>query len=133
MNIKEKFENHPVIFGLTLMAVAFGTGIKADSFLNGKNEHSLKQKPEEITYERIVYKCDITGLPELQKAHNARLEILQSQLLEFETKASNDTIITPYQDKYLESAKRVREDMKTENNEFRELVKTLETKCKNQA
>lgn len=133
MSIKEKFENHPVIFGLTLMAIAFGIGIKADDFLNGKNERVVEQKTKENAYQRVVYKCDITGLSELQKAHNTRLEVLQSQLLEFETKASDDKIITSYQDKYLESAKRVRDDMKTENNEFRELVKTLETKCKIQA
>jgi hypothetical protein len=133
LSIKEKFENHPVIFGLTLMAIAFGVGIKADDFLNGKNERIGEQNTKENADERVVYKCDITGLSELQKAHNTRLEVLQSQLLEFETKASDDKIITPYQDKYLESAKRVRDDIKTENNEFRELVKTLETKCKTQA
>ncbi len=54
---------------------------------------------------------------------------MQSQLLELESKASDRMLISSYQEKYLDSANRVREDIKAEKIAFSQAVNQLSVKC----
>jgi len=54
---------------------------------------------------------------------------MQAQVLQFEAQASDRRIIGSYQEKYLESANRVRVDIESENKKFNTAVNQLSAQC----
>jgi hypothetical protein len=119
--LKEKFESHPVVWGLTLLAVGFGAGFTARSYLQSDTSPAAPNP---------TVNCSIEGLDKLEEEHHVRTEALQNQLIKFETKASDHSLISSYQDKYKEAADRIRQDISTENAAYQEAIQQLSVKCK---
>lgn len=125
-SMKEQFENHPVVFGCSLLLAGFLAGVSFMSFVF-PSLTTAPELPAVVSKENI--ECNIDGLPLLSESHDKRVSVMQSQLLEFESKASDRMIISSYQEKYLDSANRVREDIKTEKIAFSQAVNQLHAKC----
>lgn len=126
MSLKEKFENHPAIFGLTLLAVGFASGITVFDFIRPTSEPSKPTK--EIIFTKPV-NCVIEGVERVESSHGSRVKALLTKLTDFEAKASDQWIIDSYQEKYLQSANRIREDIKSENAAFKDAISILNSKC----
>ena len=123
---KERFENDPVIFGCGLLITGFLAGMATLKFIF---------PPEPKIQEKIVtipsqVECKVDGLPLLSEAHDKRVSAMQVKLLELETLASDRSIISPYQDNYLASANRLRQDIDTEKSALNEAIKQLNVSCK---
>jgi hypothetical protein len=127
-SFKEKFEGHPVVFGSSLLIIGLVSGVSVMKFLFPPTQVAITTSP----IPEMNIQCDVEGLPDLSSAHDKRAGSMQDKLLEFETLASDRSIISSYQDKYLASANRVRSDIEAENNAFKaaflNLIQTVE-KC----
>ncbi|MEQ6327069.1 hypothetical protein VLF92_01865 [Pseudomonas chengduensis] len=124
--MKEEFENHPVVFGCSLLLTGFLAGASFMSFVFP----SLTKTPDlSAVASKENMECNIDGLPLLSESHDKRVSVMQSQLLELESKASDRMLISSYQEKYLDSANRVREDIKAEKIAFSQAVNQLSVKC----
>lgn len=119
-SLKEKFESHPVVWGLTLLAIGFGAGFAARAYF--PSEMPTRQPPAPLN-------CRIEGVDRLEEAHYVRVEAMQKELLKLEESASDRTIIGAYQDKYKEAADRVRKDITIENAAYQSAVQQLSRKC----
>lgn len=117
---REKFESHPLIWGLTLITIGFGSGFAVRPYLLPEAQSSQPQ---------TVVNCTVEGVDTLEEAHNARMETLQVQLMKLEANASNHDLIGSYQRKYKETADRVRQDIKTENTSYKEAMLQLSKLC----
>lgn len=123
-SIKERFENHPVVFGSSLLLAGLIAGGSFTKFVLPP-ESQAAAPPHSISLE-----CKVDGLPLLAESHDKRVLTMQGKILELEAKASDQNLISPYQDKYLESANRVRADIEIENNLFNKSIERLLSNCK---
>ncbi|MGY2313526.1 hypothetical protein ACW9I6_02465 [Pseudomonas sp. SDO5522_S412] len=123
-SLKEKFENHVVIFGSTLAILGFAAGISSMKFIFS-SANQTSSAPQTISFD-----CKIDGLPILAESHDKRVASLQNKIMEFEAQASDRMLISPYQEKYLESANRVRRDIDIENSLYDKSIERLLSKCK---
>lgn len=123
VSIKERFESHPVVWGLTLIVGGFISGYSVSQALNGKsvgvNDHAGQVQ------------CAVEGIESLSNAHNERVMALQKEILRLEAKASDDSLISVYQDKYAAAADRLRADVTAERITLDSSLKNLALKCKN--
>lgn len=118
--LKERFESHPVVWGLALLAVGFGSGFGARGYF----------VPEKVTPQPTgALNCHVEGIDRLAESHHARVGALQKQLLNLEASASDRTLISTYQDKYKEAADRVRQDIATENSAHLAAMQQLSKTC----
>lgn len=123
MSLKEKFESHPVVWGLSLIIGGFVAGysvcqsLKDNSF--GTNNHAGQ------------IQCGFEGIESLSKAHHERVMALQKEILRLEAKASDDNIFTSYQREYKNAADRLRNDVNDERISLDSSLKNLALKCKN--
>ncbi|NRA61581.1 MAG: hypothetical protein HRU25_11850 [Psychrobium sp.] len=124
-SVKQTFEEHPVVFGCTLLVLGFVSGISVTKFIFPPTQVVSATSP----IPEINIQCDIEGLPSLSSAHDKRAESMQDKLLEFETLASDRKIIPSNQNAYLASANRVRTDIEAANNAFKAAVSQLNTTC----
>lgn len=127
-SIKERFESHPVVFGLTLLLAGFLAGISFMVFLFPSFSNPVEPPLASASTPSSV-ECEIEGLPELTETHDKRIAALQQQLLQFEAQASDRLIISAYQERYLESANRVRADIEAENNALSIAINQLTVRC----
>lgn len=123
-SLREQFENHVVIFGATLVILGFVAGASSIKYLFPVATQT-SAAPQTISFD-----CKIDGLPLLAESHDRRIASLQKQIMEFEIKASDRMLINSYQEKYLESANRVRRDIEIENNLHDKSIERLLSKCK---
>ncbi|MAY43229.1 MULTISPECIES: hypothetical protein [unclassified Neptuniibacter] len=123
MSFKEKFENHPVVFGLSLVIAGFVAGYGAHDAISNS-----KTKPAPVLAQPKV-NCTIEGTGDLSASHHQRLSVLQRELVRLEGKASDDSIISSYQNDYKESAGRVRNDIAMERQALKEALQVLSAKC----
>ena len=121
MSFKSNFESHPVVFGLGLIALGFGVGFTFRGYLPGYTAPELVATATSI--------CNIQGSEELSKGHNSRLEKLRQSLAFYEEQSSSARNIEPYQERYKESASRVRQDISQEIEIFKASVSALSKKC----
>lgn len=121
MSAKSNFESHPVVFGLSLIALGFGVGFAFRGYLPGSAAPSLVAATTSI--------CNIIGSEELAIGHNARLEKLRQSLAFYEEQSSSERNIEIYQNRYKESASRVRQDISQELEVFKASVLALSKKC----
>ena len=118
--LKERFESNPVVWGLTLLAVGFGSGFGARAYFGPE-----KMNPQPAG----AVNCRVEGADRLEEAHHARVVALQKELLKIEASASDRNLISNYQDKYKEAADRVRQDIATENTGYLAAIQQLSKKC----
>lgn len=118
--LKEKFESHPVVWGLTLLAVGFGAGFTARTYLPSETITKPSSAP---------VNCRVEGADRLEEAHHIRMEALQKQLMKLEAGASDRMLIRYDQDKYKEAADRIRQDIATENSTYQAVIQQLSKKC----
>ncbi|MEN5033685.1 hypothetical protein [Pseudomonas sp. TWI929] len=123
-SIKERFESHPLIFGCSLLLTGLLTGVPVAKFLLSGEDQSKS------VGRSAALECTIDGLPSLAEAHDKRVFAIQGKLLEIEAKATDPSLISSYQEKYLDSAVRVRADIDVENAFYNKSVETLRAKCK---
>lgn len=119
MSVKERFESHPVIWGLTMIVVGFVAGFGARGYVIPAPEQPA---PATAT-------CSVEGLESVEEAHSLRVRALHSQLVELETKASDHNLASAYQTKYLEAAQRLRADIGVENGQYQSTIESLRAKC----
>lgn len=125
-SLKERFENHPLIFCCSLIFASFLLGV-------GFREFLLKFESQPIaatsSSQPVNVECKVDGVPLLGKSHDERVSSMQRKLMELEGLASDRNILGSYQRTYLESANRVRADIEVENKLFGGAVERLSTKC----
>jgi hypothetical protein len=117
-NLKDKFESHPVIWGLTLLGVGFVAGFGARGYFIS----------EKIVHQPSV-NCRVEGGDRVAEAHHARVGALQKQLLNLEASASDRTLIGVDQEKYKDAADRVRRDIAVENSIYQVAIQQLAKQC----
>ena len=140
MTLKEKIENHPVIWVLGLLIIGFIAGFNSYKVIleiTGQTTIS-KEKLELLSSQQAVTKIDSKlnesigkEITELTDLHNIRLTQLQTRLLEEEKQATNHANIEIFQKKHEGAALRIRGSIKQENESFRNhlmVLKDLQTK-----
>jgi hypothetical protein len=80
VKIKEQFENHPVPWGLGLIATGFIAGFGARGYILPVSTTSLT--------------CSIEGLPAVEEAHAKRITTLNQQLVSLESGATDRYILS---------------------------------------
>ncbi|WP_156886027.1 hypothetical protein [Rheinheimera baltica] len=126
MSIKEKFESHPVVFGLSLLAVGFTAGFAARGYF--LSEFKNPEAPAHTVQKATI--CQVENLAALEGNHGQRVLKLQETLMVLEAKATDEMKISSYQQKYKESAERVRNDIAKENENYQSAIKQLNLRCK---
>lgn len=123
VSLKEKFESHPVVWGLTLLVIGFATGFGASETVNLKLVGTNNRTGQ--------VQCVIEGLDNLSKAHHERVMALQQEIVRLEAKASDERVLYSYQREYKEAAERLRDDVSTERAVLDFSLAGLALKCKN--
>ena len=118
-SLDEIFRNHPVVWGLTLLAIGAGSGFGFNVAMS---------KPDNKSEPRLI-ECKLEGLDQLTEKHHLRISSLQNKLMELEAKSSDHSLISSDQDKYIESAVRVRSDIQHENNAYDLSLNQIMSKC----
>lgn len=118
MDIKTRFESHPVVFGLSLIVVGFVAGFGARGYLSPG-----------ITTPSTAIGCNVDGIAALTKAHNDRLQSLRKQLSLMEAEATSLAHIDSNQRLYRDSAERIRKDVSQETTDFQASVAALDKQC----
>lgn len=126
MSIKESFESHPVVFGLSLLAFGFTSGFTARGYF--PLEFKNTEAPTHTVQKAII--CQVENLDAVEGNHAQRVLKLQETLMVQEAKATDDTKMSFYQEKYRESAERVRNDIAKENENYQSAIKQLNLHCK---
>ncbi|NRB65611.1 MAG: hypothetical protein HRU40_21770, partial [Saprospiraceae bacterium] len=125
-SVKEQFENHPVVFGGSLLLAGLLSGIGLMKFIFPPE---TKQLVTTSTLQPVNIECKIEGLLPVSEAHNKRVSSIQSKILILETQAIVRTLTNTSQVNYINSANRLRSDIETENNIFNKATEKLQAKC----
>lgn len=120
MSIKDRFESHPVIWGLSLLCIGFVSGFGVRPYVIP--DRSIEPVPSSIN-------CTVAGVETLEQTHNMRMNTLQTQLMKLEASASDHNLIPSYQREYKESADRVRKDINIETSSYKEALQQLKKVC----
>jgi hypothetical protein len=120
MSLKEKFESHPVIWGIGLIILGFGAGFSARPYFTNLVTTEASSKP--IT-------CTVKDIDKVEEAHHSRTMALQNQLMKLEDKASDRSLLSSSQLNYKEAADRVRSDIILENTVYQKTIASLQNKC----
>ena len=128
MSIKDRFEAHPVVWGLTLLAVGSTAGFGFNETISNKMRACPKEAATKENAPTTI-ECNIVGLDKLVEAHNTRVSTMQNELMNLEAKASDQNLMSIDQSKYKESANRVRNDINGENQIYKDSLSLLEKKC----
>ncbi|MBD0848418.1 hypothetical protein IMY97_22535 [Pectobacterium versatile] len=115
-SFKQRFEENSVIFCATLVVLSFGAGFSTRGY--------VLDPPQ-----RIPVTCSVDGAASIEQGHTQRMSILQASLVELEKNASDRLVISYYQDKYKESADRIRKDMMAEQASYQSTINALSKKC----
>ncbi|WP_223549255.1 apolipoprotein A1/A4/E family protein [Pseudomonas sp. A-B-19] len=123
MSFKSSFESHPVVFGFSLIILGFSVGFAFRGYL------PASAAPAAAVVAAATSTCNLQGSEELAKGHNARIENLRQSLAFYEEQSSSEKNIQSYQERYKESASRVRQDILQEIEVFKASVSALSKKC----
>lgn len=119
MSIKEKFESHPVVFGLTLIVIGYVAGFSSRGYF-----------PSESYPAQKLTICQVENINSLENNHGQRILNFQEKLMELERQITDRNIISFYQEKYMESAERIRNDIAKENENYQSAMRQLNLRCK---
>jgi len=121
VSLKDKFENHPAIWGASLfgggflLAVGLLTQLNFGATNGADSGRSTSQSLLSISKQ----------IEQLTTKHNERLAELQSTLLENEKQTDPATHIDSYIQKYAEAADRIRKSIAEENESYAGQLKSL--------
>lgn len=115
-SFKQRFEENSVIFCATLVLVGFSAGFGARGYFLDPSK-------------RIPVSCSVDGATNIEQGHTQRMSALQASLVELEKNASDQNVISYYQEKYKESADRIRQDMAAEQVSYQSAINSLSKKC----
>ncbi|HEJ9058710.1 TPA: hypothetical protein SML50_003001 [Serratia fonticola] len=115
-SFKQRFEENSVIFCATLVVLGFVAGFGARGY--------ILNPPQ-----RIPVTCSVDGVASIEQGHTQRMSVLQASLVELEKNASDRLVIYFYQEKYKESADRIRKDMTAEQTSYQSAINALSKKC----
>ncbi|WP_190241543.1 hypothetical protein [Pseudomonas glycinae] len=122
MSFKSNFESHSVVFGLSLIVIGFGVGFAFRGYL-----------PAAPALAKVVAattnNCNLQGAGELAKGHNERMQKLRQSLAFYEEQSSYFSNTQADQERYKESAARVRQDISQEIDIFKSSVSALSKVC----
>ena len=123
MSIKEKFESHPVVWGLGLLFVGSVAGFGFNETISAKVDGMPSAD------NAAAVNCEIQGLEKLTETHHSRVSALQAELMKQEAGATDASLIVSYREDHKASAERLRKDIALENLNYKENLSTLEKKC----
>ena len=123
--VKERFESHPVVWGLGLLLVGFLAGIGTEKYMRPVTP--TPDVPTTTLPKKVA--CTIEGFKELEESYRARMDTLQRQVASMEKNATYGGNIESTQKKYENSANRIRADIKEENKVFSVVIESLRLKC----
>lgn len=106
---KQKFEEHPLVFAFTLIAVGFVAGV-------GVSEWSMNFRTQTPNANVLNISSQIEALT---SEHNRRLGELHLKLQEHENEVVSVGNLNVVQEKHLEAAKRVMESIDEENDSYK--------------
>ena len=115
-SIKQRFEENAVIYCASLVLISFGAGFTARG--------TLLESPK-----RTPMTCSVDGAVNIEQGHAQRMSMLQASLVELEKNASDRQVYSVYQEKYKESADRIRKDMSAEQASYQSAITALSRKC----
>ena len=115
-SIKQRFEENAVIFCAGLIVIGFGAGFGARGY--------FLEAPQ-----RVPITCSVDGVANLEKGYSQRMSVLQASLVELEKNASDRNLIDTFQNKYKESADRIRKDISEEQASYNSAINALSKKC----
>lgn len=118
MKLKERFENHYVIFGLSLIAVGFISGFATRSFF-------LEEGSASKVVNRTISKEMLAQIKSLGEKHENRINDLHKQYLHHESEATYGGNLDSQQNKYAESANRIKALILEENESFERQIKNI--------
>jgi hypothetical protein len=114
-SLKQRFEEHAVIFCAGLVIAGFFAGFAARAYV--------------LPAASAPISCTIKDLPSLEQGHTQRIAALQASLVELENRASDRDLLSYYQEKYQAAADRIRRDIAAENSVYQATIKALSAKC----
>lgn len=112
MSAKERFEDHPVVFGLGLLVAGFVAGIATSDWLGRSVIHG---QDEIIQVNNEADEYIAQQVESLAAEHDSRLRDLQAKLLENEGQSTYGGNLDNLQKKYKDAADRIRISIKEEN------------------
>jgi hypothetical protein len=115
-SLKERFESHPVPWGLGLIVVGFLAGFGARAYV-------LPVPSKEVS-------CTVDGLASVEEAHSKEINTLNAELTQLEANAVKESFILPGKDNYKQAADRIRQDIEQSNRTYLAVVESLQKKCK---
>lgn len=124
--MKEKFENHPIIFGTTLLIAGFIAGYKVYPEINKPEINTVTATEIKTVTEHVG--CKIEGIEVLAQNYHSRVSEMQKQLIKLEADAA-DKYNYAYRNGYTDAARRIRDDLAIENKSYKQVVESLEKKC----
>ena len=74
--------------------------------------------------------CVIEGVDSLSTTHHERVQTLLQEVVRLESKASDDGLISSYQEEYRLAANRIRDDIAKEREMLDSALNSLAEKCK---
>lgn len=127
---KEKFENHPVIFGFALILMGFlaGLGVSEWSFQFRSSPSSTQNSDsnKQLSINSIAKQIEI-----LTSEHNSRLSSLHEELKKNEQQSVYGGHLDSSQQKYVKAAERIRASITEENTSYSkqldQLLKIVDT------
>ncbi|MGD9384916.1 MAG: hypothetical protein PVF28_00090 [Thioalkalispiraceae bacterium] len=120
MNIKDKFENHLIIWALGLIIFSFSAGFVTAEKLAGFQISSVARDSSNSVSKEIA-----AQIKALTSQHNIRLSELQKKLLDNENQSTNENNHDSEQRKFIEAAERVRRSIEEENRSYQNSLELL--------
>lgn len=111
-SMREKFENHPLIFSISLLIIGFVAGFSVNEWSMSFRDGTLAP----VTRSASEVSKQIESLT---NEHNKRLKDLHGELREQEKEAVYGGHIDSTQQKHKEAAQRLRQVIEDENNSYR--------------
>lgn len=114
MSLKEKFENHPAIWGASLFGAGFILALALTSQFGAFSQaHTV-----EYTHSTEASLAISAQVQELTAKHNERLAELQKKLLENEYQSTYGGNIESGKQEHMRAADRIRASIKEENESY---------------
>lgn len=111
----------PILYGFSFTAIGFLLGAGSIYSFFGASNPSIPLKTTPNAF------CEIEGIDKALDQHEKVINKLITQLMTYEKKLGTET---SEKDQFTQAAKRIREDIKEENQSYTDRIKQLEAKCK---